>query len=232
MSTFNPIFYYNMIKISDPYLVNQVAHYPLNSNSNDVINAQNGSDTSVSYANAGVKGNCATFSGVSSYFDVADSNNFSFTNGSSNTPFSINFWFKIPSWSNALILNKRDTSNFEWQLVTESGTNLVFRWYSQNNISLPQSFTITNANTLLTVNNWHMITITGNGNNNSVNEVNIYINGGLRTITRPATGRLCMLNTTGILRAGRISGAIDGLRFWKNRELTSTEITNIYTTLY
>jgi len=223
---------YRSLIQQDLYLVNQVAHYPLDSNSNDVINAQNGSDTSVSYANAGVKGNCATFSGASSYFDVADSDNFSFTNGSVNTPFSINFWIKISSWTNVVILNKRGATDYEWQLVTEAGTNLVFRWYSQNNPALEQVFRLSSANTILTVNNWHMVTITGNGNNNSVNEVNIYINGVLRTITRPATGRLCMLNTTGFLRAGRISGAIDGLRFWKNRELTSTEITNIYNTIY
>ena len=42
---------YRSLIQQDLYLVNQVAHYPLDSNSNDVINAQNGSDTSVSYAN-------------------------------------------------------------------------------------------------------------------------------------------------------------------------------------
>lgn len=223
---------YRSLIQQDLYLVNQVAYYPLDSNSNDVINAQNGSDTSVSYANAGVKGNCATFSGASSYFDVADSDNFSFTNGSTNTPFSINFWIKISSWTNALILNKRGATDYEWQLVTESGTNLVFRWYSQNDVTSSQNFTLTNANSLLTLNNWHMITITGNGNNFSVNEINIYINGVLRTINRPSSGDFCMLNTSGFLRIGRISGGLDNIRFWKNRKLTSTEITNIYNTIY
>lgn len=226
--------YYRTLIQQDLYLVNQVAYYPLDSNSNDVINGLNGSDTSVSYTNAGVKGNCATFSGVNSFINLPDSDNFSFTNGSTNLPFSINFWIKISSWINHSILNKRDSpgTSFEWQLALESGTNLVFRWFSQNNIALSQSFTLTNANSILTVNNWHMITITGNGNNFSVNEINIYINGVLQTINRPSSGRPCMLNTVGFLRIGRISGGLDNIRFWKNRELTSTEITNIYNTIY
>src|SRR5690606_35078959 len=66
-----------------------VAYWKYNGNSNDSSgNGHNGTDTSMTYG-AGQVGDCAIFNGSTSKIIVPDANGFSFTNGSSDVPFTI-----------------------------------------------------------------------------------------------------------------------------------------------
>jgi hypothetical protein len=217
----------------DPYLASQIAYYPFNTNSNDLINAQNGTDTAISYANAGIVGNSATFNGTSSMINIADNDNFSFGTGS----FSINIWV-YPVGNSGYLISKRNASFIEYQSTYNitSGT-IVLTLFSGSTTGNSIGRTFSGA---LTANAWNMVTFTFSGGTSASN-IKGYLNGTLLSATNNVAGTyVAMSNTTagvilgrlGSAASGYLNGRLDQTRIWKGRELTQSEITNIYTTLY
>jgi len=234
MSTFNPIFYYNMITaVSDPYLTNQVAYYPFNTNANDLINGYNGTSTNIVYTNLGIVSTSATFNGTSSLISVADFDDFSFGAGS----FSINMWV-YPVGNSTYLISKRNASFIEYHSTYNiTSSTIVFTMFSGGTTAAFIGRTFVGA---LTANAWNMITFTFPGGT-TVGNLKAYLNGTLLSSSNQAVGVYTgMTNTTagvvlgrqGNIAAGFLNGRFDQTRFWKGRELTQSEITNIYNTLY
>ncbi len=217
----------------DPYLASQIAYYPFDTNSNDLINAQNGTDTAVSYANAGIVGNSATFNGTSSMINIADNDNFSFGTGS----FSINIWV-YPVGDLGYLISKRNASFIEYQSIYNiTSATIMFNMYSGGTTAVFIGRSFVGA---LTANAWNMITFTFSGGT-AVSNLKAYLNGTLLSGSNQATGVYTgMTNTTagvilgrqGNIAVGFLNGRLDQTRIWKGRELTQSEITNIYNTLY
>lgn len=225
-------YYRSLIQTVDPYLANQIAYYPFNSNSNDLINSQNGTDTAISYANAGIVGNSATFNGTSSMINIADNDNFSFGTGA----FSINVWV-YPVGNSAYIISKRNASFIEYQSTYNITTSTItFNLYS----GVTANFIGRTFSAALTANTWNMLTFTSSGGTAPAN-IKGYLNGTIMSGTNQSGGTYVgMTNTTagvilgrlGSATSGYLNGRLDQTRFWNGRELTSTEIANIYSTLY
>ena len=209
----------------DPYLASQIAYYPFDTNSNDLINAQNGTDTAVSYANAGIVGNSATFNGTSSMINIADNDNFSFGTGS----FSINIWV-YPVGNSGYLISKRNASFIEYQSnYNITSSTIIFNMYSGGTTAVYIGRTFVGA---LTANAWNMITFTFSGGTavsnlkaSSNQTIGVYT-GMTNTTAGVILGRL------GSVASGYLNGRLDQTRIWKGRELTQSEITNIYNTLY
>jgi len=234
--------YYRQLIQSDPYLVNQVAHYPFDTNANDLINSQNGTSTNISYANAGKVGNSATFNGSSSLISVPDTVPIDFLSFGTN-PFSINMWvFVNTSGVSGLLINKRNASFIEYQLsynITLS--TLTFSIYSGGTTAntVGKAFSIT-----LATNVWQMVTITSNGGTGITARTGLkaYLNAiEITTFGNLASGTYTgMANTAagivfgrqGNTGAGYLNGRLDQTRIWNNRELSASEVTDIYNTLY
>lgn len=217
----------------DPYLADQIAYYPFDTNSNDLINAQNGTDTAISYANAGVVGNCATFNGTSSMINIADNDNFSFGTGA----FSINFRI-YPVGNSGYLISKRNASFIEYQSTYNitSGT-IILTLFSGGLVgnSIGRTFSGT-----LIANTWNMVTFTFSGGTSASN-IKCYLNATALSGTNNVAGTyVSMSNTTagvilgrlGSAASGYLNGRLDLTRFWKTRELTPTEITDILATNY
>jgi len=165
----------------NPFLANCVAYYNVNSNSNDsTINMHNGTDTSISYASAGIVNNCASFGGTS-YIVVPQSTDFDFSDVTSDIPFTISFWLK-PNNAMALqwVMSKRDGTTAQWQIVTNAGY-LDFRVFTNTS-----NFLLGRTNDLFVngVGNYYTLTYDGSGLSSGMI---IYTNGLVGTGTSQAT---------------------------------------------
>ena len=77
-----------------------------------------------------------SFDGVSDYIDLGDSNDFSFGDGSNDSPFSISAWIK-PNAHSFRILTKynNDTTTREYTFTTDSSNRLIAYLYDQSSSS-------------------------------------------------------------------------------------------------
>lgn len=216
-----------------------VAYYKFDSNSTDFVNGYNGTDSNISYSNAGKIGNSATFGTSISSVIVNDATDLSFTNGSGDLPATINFWFYhrvSPTANGYWYVNKRGTSANstptvnEWQIIYSSGL-LIFDIYTNNTNYIRAEVSQSISNTT-----WYMLTATYDGS--GVGGLKIYLNGALLTTTNTTTGTYTgTTNTTANLTFGRrgwnssvgfLDGRMDGVAIWKNRQLTTTEINALF----
>ena len=158
--------------------------------------------------------------------------NFSFTDGSNDLPFSVNFWVKKNDNGNYWFVNKRksNASNVEYQIVSYAGKT-VFGIYgggtSVNYINAKHS-------SLLPVGQWVMITAvyTGDGYENGLL---VYISGEDSTNERNAKDYDRMIATPSKLTFGNpewhggfnLNGALDDLSVW-NIALSPEKVAEIY----
>ena len=225
------------------YTDNLVASYSFDTDFSDYTG--NNDLTAFGSATAGVTGgkvsDCAELDGNSDYTIAADSDDFSFTNGTSDLPFSISFWANFDTVSQGgagytVVLSKRGSNtNLEYQFGFTS--NLCFmNIFSQggtNSIATHANYTPTTGGTT-----WAHFTFTYNGNELfSGNKT--YINGIEQTLINASSGTyLGMTNTGSPITIGsgynpsnlEFDGKLDEFHIWKNRELTSAEVLDIYNT--
>lgn len=157
----------------NPFEANMVAYYNVNANSNDsTINMHNGTDTSMSYASAGIVNNCASFGGTSRIV-IPQSTDFDFSNVTNDIPFTISFWLKPNSASSlSWVMSKRNTPDAQWQINTNGGYLSIALFDIANTAN-----TLTARNNDLLVNgvgNYYTISYDGSG---LVSGINIYTNG-------------------------------------------------------
>ena len=225
------------------YTDNLVASYSFDTDFSDYTG--NNDLTVFGNATAGVAGgkvsDCAELDGNSDYTIAADSDDFSFTNGTNDLPFSISVWANFDTVAQGgggytVVLSKRvGGSNLEYQFGFTS--NLCFmNIFSQggtNSISTHVSYTPATGGTT-----WAHFTFTYNGNELfSGNKT--YINGIEQTLINGSSGTyLGMTNTGSPITIGsgynpsnlEFDGKLDEFHIWKNRELTSAEVLDIYNT--
>lgn len=235
MSTFNPIFYYNMITaVSDPYLDNQLMYYPLDTNANELISGRNGVSTNISYANVGINGNCATFNGASSVITLSQAAMRGIL-ASGTLPISFNIWLK-PTVNANYIFACRFSSGASMELSYNSASSISYTLYTT---SAANGIRITIPVTLSTI-NWNMLTFTFGGGTSRLG-LKAYWNGSevltatrsnFGTFTGVAGNPTLAIGRAGHFIGGYFNGQIDSIRIWRDRQLTAAEIANIYTTLY
>lgn len=232
--------YYNIYgdNAPNPYLNNLVAAYNFDSDSTDYTTNHDGTDSNMSYANAGKVGNCATFDGSSSGIEIVDSDELSFTDGAGNDyAFSISFWVYFDDFTDTNEIVEKflaGGSGNEW-LVNRNGTTLNFLLYSggATTVRIGKTYDMSSLSTAT----WYHFVLTYDGSESDTG-INIYRDGSLVTMGTSSSGSYTgMSNTTEEVRIGTrngtanfLAGRIDSLYIWKQRELSSSEANEIYTT--
>jgi len=231
-------------KYGTNFLDGLVAYYPLNSNANDFSGkGHNGTQAGTPTYTSGKVGNAINFGNDATvrYFEVADNNDFSFTNGTTDVPFTIAMWVNISAFSvtGNWFINKRGTTSGtdEWQFLF-GGDRVRFTKLQFNNNAIYQE--ILSSINPFSFNTWYHICYTDSGNA-SVGSGKLYINGVANvdinqnvggTYTRMNNGTNLTrigINSWGASPALKHRGLIDELIIYKNRELTATEVLELYT---
>lgn len=229
-----------------PYLTNLVGYYPFNDNANDFSGVgNNGTIVGTPTYSAGKVGNAINLGNNTAFNHVnfIDYNDFSFTNGTNDVPFTISIWANVTSFASAVgnwLFNKRGAStDMEYQLTILSDGKLVFQKFSLGSIASGEQQIYSTTVPLISTNTWYNIIVTDSGSGN-INDCKIYLNGSLLSVTRTTTGTYVrMLNTTSNARAGngtwtttqvstKHRGLLDEMYIWKNREMTAIECLDIY----
>jgi hypothetical protein len=101
---------------------NILSYWKLDSNSSDSAASNNGTDASISYANAGIISNCATFNGTSSSIDLNTSAAFNIT-GDKTFSFWINTTVKTGT---PVIIGKFNGSGNNWYFAVNASWQIIF----------------------------------------------------------------------------------------------------------
>lgn len=229
--------------ISAGLLNNLVAYYAFDNNVLDSTpNAHNGTAVgSPSYV-AGKQSNAINFQNDATlrYVTVPDSDDFSFTNGANDLPFSVSFWVQNLALSGTanFYISKRDAGagQSEYTAAYSALNDISFTLYSNGNSAVfIQARSVVNPFGLST---WAYITLTYDGSG-TASGMKIYVNGVDVTLTQSMTGVYTgMINTLstlsfglplfGLLNTLKHRGYMDELAIWKDRELTPAEILFLY----
>ena len=228
-----------------PLTTNLVASYNFDADFADYTGnnplTPSGSTPPVAGVAGGVVSDCAEFNSTGDYTLAADSDDFSFTDGVTDLPFSVSFWANFTGYNSgasggAWLLSKRDTStNEEYQIL-----------FYQNQFQVTLFSGGGNANKLNAglaypppIGSWHHYTVTYDGNA-TFTGIKLYIDGVSQTLTDSSAGTyIGMANGSQAVNIGSTSwspsqgsfdGKLDEYHIWKNRELTEAEVTDIYTT--
>ena len=223
------------------YTDNLVASYSFDTDFSDYTG--NNNLTAFGNATAGVAGgkvsDCAELDGDSDYTIASDSDDFSFTNGTNDLPFSISFWANFGSGGTCWILSKRDIStNAEYQVVFANGSLFGMNIFSQGGnqvyIAATTPFSPSTGGTT-----WQHFAVTYDGSETFIG-VKMYIDGVSQTLTNTSSGTyLGMQNGSQPINIGsagwsptsnEFDGKLDEFHIWKNRELTAAEVLDIYNT--
>lgn len=242
MSSFNPIFYYNLIT-ANSFKNLLISAYKFENNGNDELGLYNGTVASAvtfSSTNA-VDGLAGQFiSNTNSRITIADNNAFSFTNGTTDLPFSIKA--NIRSISSSLtqpIFSKWNGTNnntSEYLFYTRASTGrLALLLLNKNSgggfIALETTVSVANG----LVNNV-IVTYDGSG---VFSGVKMYINGVLQTLNNFSSGSYVGMGNTSVTPIiGNRSvgntpfvGTIDELYVF-NAELTQAQVTVLQSNYY
>lgn len=221
-----------------------VGYYPLNSNTNDFSGkGYNGTIVGAPTYETGKVGTAINFGNNINinYISIADNNDFSFTNGTTDVPFTISLWVKFSGFSliGNWLVNKRNTTSGgdEWQIIYYQN-RVQFYKIQFNNRNIYQQ--IGSSLNPISLNTWYHLCYTDNGSG-AIGSGKLYINGVLNTVINKNVGGTYtrMNNGTQPLILGidgwsfdsnlKHKGLIDELAIWKNRELTPTEVLELYT---
>ena len=217
--------------------IDLIAYYRFNDDVTDEMNSHDGTPTNITYI-TGKSGKAIDFTaGAFSKVDVADADELSFGDGSTDYPFTISTFVKFNSLPslNQVFCEKRNVTNAEKEYVLYwDGRNddWIFRIFDQ---SLGSSLEVVYGNTIQT-GVWYHIAATYDGSGNS-SGLNIYVDtvpGGVKSLNGTYTA---MENGTGEFVIGKFNpstaasfdGYLDGLGVW-SKELTTAEVLSVYTT--
>jgi hypothetical protein len=225
------------------YTDNLVASYSFDTDFSDYTgnNDLSANGNVVAGVTGGVVDDCAEFDGTSDYALAADSDDFSFTDGATDLPFSISLWANFDTYTQtkAYFLSKRFTSSTELEYqIGFSGAAIQFILFNQNSTSafLGTSTPFTPTTGGLT---WQHFTFTYDGSG-TIAGMKVYADSVIQTSTDSSVGTYVgMSNTVSPINigsqswnpnTGEFDGKMDEYHIWKNRELTQAEVTDIYTT--
>lgn len=134
---------------------NLVSYYKLDSNSNDSVGTNNGTDTAVSYV-SGKIGNAGSYNGTTSYSTMGD-----VLDQTGTSAFSISLWVKYTSTGNDMLVTKQTPSgNFNgyalWRNASASKLEFTI-------VSTVSNILVTQFPSTYNDGNWHHIVITYDG---------------------------------------------------------------------
>jgi len=173
----------------------------------------------------------AELDGVDDYINCGDSDDFSFGNGATDSPFSISAWINMDDATKFRIANKYISTSREYIFTTNSTDKLSFVLYDDSNGSRIQR----KYNTSLTSyqGQWINVVATYDGSSSS-SGIKIYLNATrVDDIDANSGSYVAMENTTQPLEIGRSNltsfsnGKIDEVSVF-NSELSQSDITEIY----
>jgi surface protein len=235
----------NVVYAAQPYTTDLVASYDFDINFTDYTGnnplTPSGTTPPVAGVAGGIVSNCAEFNSSGDYTLAADSNDFSFTDGVNDLPFSVSFWANFTGYNasgsgGAWFLSKRDTSTNEEYQIMSYQNELAFVLFSGGG-----STNFLNARIAYPppIGSWHHYTFTYDGSATFAG-LKIYIDGVSQSLTNNSSGTYTgMINGTQDVNigsrswqpsAGSFHGKMDEYHIWKNRELTPAEVTDIYNT--
>lgn len=215
--------------VTNPYLTNLVASYNFNSDATDYTTNNNGTASNITYATAKV-GNGSVFNGTTSNIVIPSSTDLTFESGGTDTPFSISLWvYNDDVIGTEWILEKKQGIIAHWGMRI-SASSMRFIMWDGGDVSKGINIDYT-----MTATTWYHYVITYDGSETAAG-LKLYIDGSyvsaastIGTYTGIEAGDTLM--TIGSQEAGAswFAGKIDELHIWKNRELTSGEVSSIYT---
>jgi hypothetical protein len=172
------------------------------------------------------------FDGTGNFVDLGDSDDFSFGNGTTDSPFSISAWIKIDSTSNFRIFNKYEGLINEYQFGMGVANNLQFYIFDSTSTF---NYKARVYNTILNTGQWYHVaaTYSGVGGTNAQDGMKIYVDG-IRVDDSTVSGGsyVAMGNKTtpvyiGKLNTSYANGLIDEVSVYAS-ELSQNDVTNIY----
>lgn len=170
-----------------------------------------------------------SFDGVDEYVEVADADNLSFGNGTTDSPFSISAWVNMTDATRFRIVSKYD-SNLEYLFSTGGSDTIVFNCYDNSTVGKIGRLYSTALTSFQGT--WIHLAATYSGNGSSTG-LKIYLNGSRVDDTDNNSGSYtAMENTTTPLEIGKLTttyanGLIDEVAIF-NSELSVSDITAIY----
>ena len=174
--------------------------------------------------------------GIDDYIDCGDSDDFSFGNGTTDSPFSVSTWIKIKSFGTNNVVFSKDSGlpNREYA-IGFFATSKQVRFYIKNQGGNNQQSI--DSTTLFALDTWYNLVCTydGSGGSNAADGMKIYVNGVLETPTNTIKGTYtAMSNTTAPVNIGRygaaaspLSAKVDNVSIYDS-ELSQSNITDIY----
>lgn len=237
---------YRKVNLINPYIFapiitglynSVIAAYKLETSGLDSKNGYNGNVGSSITFSSGVSGNAANFDGTSnSVITIADNNVFSFTDGTSDLPFSFKFNIKFNVLTSQFIVDKCINgagATEEWRVDLTAGK---IRILLIDKLGGKYIGKVTSNTMSINVN--YNIIITYSGNKTS-SGIKIYIDGVLAAMTDANSGIYTgMGNNTLPIRIGKpqtseamFNGQIDEFYIF-NKELTPAEITTLQTNYF
>ena len=169
------------------------------------------------------------FDGVNDYIDLGDSDNLSFGNETTDSPFSISMWGNITNGVNFRGVQKISGSTYEYRFNTLNSGVVRLNLYDSN----ASNFIGVDGGSLTSyAGQWMHLVATYDGSSSSAG-CKIYLNGSpLSTTTSELGNYTAMHNTTAPVEIGRLattytSGKIDEVSIF-NVELTAQEVQSIY----
>ena len=212
-----------------------VASWQFENDFNDYTGVHNATKFgSVTNNTTGKVGNQADFLGSDDYLFVNDSDDFSFTDGVTDLPFSIFLWVKVDGYPNAnpRVIGKRDGTNSEWQILIVDNSFRIVLLNSNANAQIN-----IDANTSLNLGQWYqlVVTYTGSGLHTGLK---MYLDGVSVGVSSEINTYIGMTNTQSPVYIGayynngsifnELDGKLDEVKVYKNRVLTQEEITYMY----
>ena len=190
---------------------NLVAYYRLNGSAIEEVNGYNGTNVSAGYG-PGLIGEALT----SGYITVADENDFDFPGA-----FSISMWYNSTFAGDAnLLAHDSQISTGEWFIRQDSGGTGVYWFYIDDVIILTSSTNFDDGD-------WHHIVITRDSSNNMVMYVDNVSEDTATDSTDLSSVNVFLINSwSGGALGGR--GDADEIGIWKNRDLSVSEVEQLF----
>lgn len=172
------------------------------------------------------------FDGVDDYVNLGDSDDFSFGDGATDSPFSISAWIKMDDSSGFRIFNKYSGSANEYQFGM-GGAQKLQMYIFDNTSSFKYRARV--YNTILNTGQWYHVatTYSGVGGTNAQDGIKIYVDGVRVDDSTVSSGAyVAMGNKTTPVYIGKLdssysNGKIDEVSVF-NSELSQSDITDIY----
>jgi len=205
---------------------------------NDFDGTINGATTGVT----GELGEAYDFDGVDDYVDIPNDPALVLGDGSTDSSFSVSAWINPDTASKFRIISKADSSSEatrEYLFTTTGGNVLALALYDDGSLVSDQlqRFGQTDFSTLTGTYTNVIATYDGSG---SASGVSLYVNGTEESYSTTSVGSdyTAMRDMGGSVDVGRLAdpgdlsyadGKIDDVRLY-SKELTSTEVSNLYNT--